>query len=305
LLPLFALMLVMAVISAAPQSVLGLVNRAVEGALVIQPLSGNYGQGGFDGEIRAAIAADEGAEVTLNYRMRGIALEDFGLMPAAELRGGALNANIALTTQGVSAAQMAAGLNGEIALDVGEMVLANDLVELAGSDLLLEALNRLNPFRQKDPQTTVQCGVLHFDVVDGVVKSHDKLVVETGKMRIEGQATLDLASEDLDMTFTPRAKGGFGVGMGNLVKFVKLGGTLRNPEMEMDAMGLLHSGAAVGAALSTGGVSLLAEGLANRVLGDSGCAQQAVEEVLEAEAADERVQAEPSEETPAIDTENE
>lgn len=34
LLPLFALMLVMAVISAAPQSVLGLVNRAVEGVQV-------------------------------------------------------------------------------------------------------------------------------------------------------------------------------------------------------------------------------------------------------------------------------
>ena len=146
---------------------------------------------------------------------------------------------------------------------------------------MLETVNRLNPFRQEDPRTEIQCGVLHFEIDQGVVRSKDKMVVETSKMRIEGEATVNLVSEALDVTFTPRAKGGFGVGMSNLVKFVKLGGELRDPGMEVDALGLVRSGAAVGAALSTGGVSLLAEGLAKRVLSDSGCAQEAVEELVE------------------------
>ena len=47
--------------------------------------------------------------------------------------------------------------------------------------------------------------------------------------------------------------------------------------IEVNALGVVHSGAAV----ATGGVSLLAEGLANRVLGDSGCAQQAAERAVE------------------------
>lgn len=276
-----------------------------DGVLAIKPLSGEYGQGGFGGEIRVAAREKNVADVSVTYSMRGVTLEEFGIMPPDELQGGALDASLRLVSRGASAADLAGALNGQLALEIGATTLANNLLDLAGSDLLLEALNRLNPFRQQDPQTLLQCGVLHFVIEDGVMSNKDKLVVETGKMRIEGQATIDLSSEDLDMSFTPRAKGGFGVGMGNLVKFVKLGGTLRSPAMEMDAAGLLQSGAAVGAALSTGGVSLLAEGLARRALGDSGCAQQAVERVLEQDGETDQ-QSESTLPPPArpIDTEN-
>ena len=59
---------------------------------------------------------------------------------------------------------------------------------------------------------------------------------------------------------------GVGGNLGGLVKFVKLGGTLRNPKPEVDALGILQSGAAIGAAISTGGVSIFAEGLAKPVI---------------------------------------
>ena len=255
-----------------------------DGVARVSPFQGRFGEGGFDGDLRLAVNEQGMADIEMSYSTQGISIEDFGLMPAQELSGGELDGGLQLTTSGSSPAQLAAGLNGEFNLNIGAMMLASGLVDLAGSDLLMEALNRLNPFRQEDPQTEFQCGALHFEAVDGVIENDGTLVIETSKMRIEGDAKVDLTSEDLDLTFSPRAKGGFGVGVGNLVKFVKLGGKLRDPAMEVDALGLVQSGAALGAVLSTGGVSLLAEGLAKRVLSDSGCAQEAVEIVVEEEA---------------------
>jgi len=85
-----------------------------------------------------------------------------------------------------------------------DMIMKNNIVDLVGSDLILEMLSRLNPFREQAPPTELQRACLAF------------------------------------------------------------------------AMGLVNSGAAVAAALSTGGLSILAEGLLNRALGDSGGAQEVV-----------------------------
>ena len=91
--------------------------------------------------------------------------------------------------------------------------------------------------------------------------------METSKMEIVGDGTIDLNSEKLDIGFTPNAKSGVGINIGSLVKFLKVGGTLAAPRPAADAGGLLKSGLAIGAAISTGGASVVAEGLAKRALG--------------------------------------
>lgn len=48
--------------------------------------------------------------------------------------------------------------------------------------------------------------MLHCKVENGVIRSEDKLVFETSKMRVEGETTINLASEDLDMTLLPGPK---------------------------------------------------------------------------------------------------
>ena len=243
---------------------------AQNGGLRLKPFQGKFGDGGFSGDIGVQNSnADTGAnsaEVDINFDLMGINLEAFGLVPKEELTGGAVESRITLRGSGRSTAELAASLNGDIALMVEGATLANDIVELAGSDVLMQMVNKLNPFHKEDPSTELECALVHFSVVDGVMRSERELVMETGKMKIVGDGKIQLASEDLDITFSPSAKQGVGINVGSLVKFMKLGGKLSSPTPEVDALGVLQSGAAIGAAISTGGISVLAEGLAKRAI---------------------------------------
>ncbi|MFT7654086.1 MAG: hypothetical protein ACI9UU_003203 [Candidatus Azotimanducaceae bacterium] len=237
---------------------------AKDGKLTIQPLIGRLGEGGFNGVVSFSNQS-EIPQLAFDFDLQGIALEQFGLVPAEKLSGGDFETHIQLRSSGVSMADLAANLNGEFVFLLESTKLADDVIEIVGSDLVMETLNKLNPFYKDDPNTQIDCALAKFEVNEGLLVS-DQLMVETDKMEIIGGAKLSLISEQLDVTFSPSAREGVGVNLGSLVKFVKLGGTLRDPKPEVHAIGLLQSGAAIGAAISTGGVSILAEGLAKRVI---------------------------------------
>lgn len=253
--------------------------RNEAGVLSLQPFAARLGDGGFEGQVTLALQ-DAGAEqdrprpVQLDtvLDVRGIALESFGFVPQEELRGGALEVAFRLQAQGRSARDLASTLDGEILAMVEEATLMNDFVELAGSDLLMETLNKLNPFAKEDPTTELNCALVRFTATDGKLNTENQLVLETSKMEIVGNGSIDLNTEQLSIGFTPNAKSGVGVNIGSVVKFLKVGGTLSAPRPAADAGGLLKSGLAIGAAISTGGASVVAEGLAKRALkGGSAC----------------------------------
>ena len=227
-----------------------------------------------------------GIDVVLRLSLDGVALESFGFVPQEELQGGALEVDVDLMASGSSAHDLAASLSGDLLIMIEDAVLMNDFVELAGSDLIMETLNKLNPFAKKDPTTELRCGLIHFSADNGQLLTKKQLVMETSKMEIVGDGNIDLASERLNITMTPNAKSGIGVNVGSLVKFMKLGGTLANPRPAADAGGLLKSGLAIGAAISTGGVSVLAEGIAKRALNaGSACAAIRKDRTAKADAA--------------------
>lgn len=243
----------------------------------LAPLSAVFGGGGFNGSLkleRPTNQSEPGVRPTLAFELDGVAIEAFGLVPKEELTGGELEVLLALQSKGVSAADLASALAGSITFMAEDAQLMNDFIELAGSDLVMETLSKLNPFVREDPSTELVCALAHFDVEDGVMTTSNNLVVETSKMEIVGNGTVDLGTEKIGLTLSPNAKSGIGINVGSLVKFLKLGGTLAQPRPAADAAGLLKSGAAIGAALSTGGVSILAEGLAKRALNaGSACAR--------------------------------
>ena len=248
--------------------------NAKQGSMQIKPMQGHFGDGGFIGDLNLQIkdrdtdsnADRDMVDLSVAFDLTGIDLEAFGILPRDELTGGDVESHIQLTGIGASTAELVASLQGDIVLLVEGATLANDIVELAGSDVLLQMVNKLNPFHKEDPSTELSCALVHFDIDSGVMKSERELVMETDKMKIVGSGKINLAEENLDITFSPSAKQGVGVNVGSLVKFMKLGGRLTAPAPQVDALGVLQSGAAIGAALSTGGVSVLAEGLAKRAL---------------------------------------
>ncbi|MGI9327935.1 MAG: AsmA family protein [Pseudomonadales bacterium] len=259
--------------------------------LTIEPFSAVLGEGGFEGALTLALAPSQaplsennpssnarGAEFTARFTADGVALESFGFVPQEDLKGGALELELDLRAQGNSAHALASDLSGRVLLLVQEATLMSDMIELVGSDLLMETVNKLNPFRKEDPTTELQCALVLFNAEDGVLKTNKQLVVETTKMEIIGDGNIDLAEETLDITFSPNAKSGVGLNAGTLVKFLKLGGTLANPRPAADAAGLVTSGLAIGAAISTGGASLVADGLAKRVLNAGSACEAARQE---------------------------
>ena len=66
------------------------------------------------------------------------------------------------------------------------------------------------------------------------------------------------------VTFQPTARGGLGIGLGDLSGMVRLDGNLADPNLEPDAGGTLRAGAYIGAAVASGGMSILAKGLFDR-----------------------------------------
>ena len=237
------------------------------GALTLERFSGSFGEGGFEGALRVAPAAQSGSYAAeLAFAMDDVQLAAFGLVPEEELSGGRMHARADLAAVGASPRELAASLGGELLLLVDEATLADDLIELAGSDFIMETINTLNPFYREDPSTELECALVRFEAEDGKLRTRNELVVETTKMEIIGNGSVDLGEESLDITLSPSAKAGVGINAGSLVKFLKVGGTLAEPAPAVDAVGVLATGATVGAAVSTGGLSLLAEGLAKRAL---------------------------------------
>ena len=155
--------------------------------------------------------------------------------------------------------------------------------EIIGSDIILELLTMLNPFMKEDKTTELQCAAVKFTAKDGVFTSKNQMAVETSKMKIVGGGVVDMNTEELEIGFSPSAKKGVGVNVGSLVKFVRLGGTLSNPHPEADPVGMLKSGAAIGAAISTGGLSLLVEGLFKRAANAGSACNQALKDQPENE----------------------
>lgn len=96
------------------------------------------------------------------------------------------------------------------------------------------------------------------------------MLTQGEKLKIVGGGGIDLDEETLDIEFNTKPREGVGVSADMFVTpFVKISGTLANPGVGMSAKGVLLSG---GAAVAIGGLSLLVQGLMDRLAGaGDGC----------------------------------
>lgn len=238
--------------------------------LSIDDMSANIAQGEVMLNVDL-ISSEKPTQLNIDIEVENLALESLSLMPQEQLSGGELKVDTKLNLVGDSLASLAAGSNGVFYLDVTDAVVQNDTFELIGSDLIFELLNKLNPFSKSDPTTDLKCATVYVPLQDGVAKLDDSIAVQTSKMVIVAEGEVDLNTEKVDVKFTPTSKAGLGVNVSSMVKFIKIGGSLAKPSPVFDAGGAVASGLAAGAAISTGGVSLLATGLLDKVVKNDVC----------------------------------
>ncbi|MEM7400457.1 MAG: AsmA family protein [Pseudomonadota bacterium] len=251
-----------------------------EGKLSVAPLQAFFA-GGNVKSILQLNRIGESANLDLQLDALNISLAKLGATGESVLEGGTTDVVLDLTGKGKSLHQIMSTLNGEVVAEVQKGVIKNDTFEMIGTDVLLELLSTLNPFMKEDETTNLECAALKFSAKDGILSSNNQIAVETSKIKIVGGGVINMSSEELEIGFSPSAKKGIGVNVSSLVKFVRLGGTLSNPHPEADPVGLLKSGAAIGAAVSTGGLSLLVEGLFKRAANSGSACNQALKDQQE------------------------
>ncbi len=133
-------------------------------------------------------------------------------------------------------------------------------------DLMLQVIRTLNPLRTAEEYTTLECGIYVVDVEDGVA-TIENLAIQTDKITFVTKGSVNFGTEQLSLSVQAKPREGLGISIGGVANsFLKLGGTLQSPRLQIDPTA---SVAATGAAVATGGLSLIAKGLWDRVTAES------------------------------------
>ncbi|HSR62114.1 MAG TPA: AsmA family protein, partial [Gammaproteobacteria bacterium] len=170
---------------------------------------------------------------------------------------------------GKSIADIMAGLNGHLLVKVREGEIKSNKFSILDSDLIASTLNTLNPSSSTDSGRKIECGVVNMKIEDGIAKSDKNIALLTKRMSVVGSGIINLKTEELNIGVKPRAREGLGISPGSLAELVRIGGTLAEPKAVPDTVAAFRTAASVGAAVATGGVSLLAEGLLKKSQGKS------------------------------------
>lgn len=236
--------------------------RLHRGQLRLRPLSAKVADGDLSGEVDMYSRGTGMVDFYTLLRVKGLKP---GLLPKlrGKFRGGRTDITLVAAGRGDSIAAVMAGLNGNFLARMGKGKVQTSSLEKAGGDLLMHTLSLLSPKNNKDAMSNVQCGVMAFHVRQGVARSDKGIAMETTGVNSVGGGEVNLATEKLDLGLRPYARKGLGASVGRLAEVVRLGGTLAHPEPKADTLAAVKTAATIGAAIATGGISLLVGGLYN------------------------------------------
>ena len=237
------------------------------GRLALKAGSGLAG-GSLDARIDLRAAASP-ATLAVNIDGEGIIL---GRLPHAAgeawFEGGATSLQVEGSGTGESIGEMMDDWDGKFLVRVGEMTVPNNRVEFFGADLLTTVFSGLNPFSGQEETAVVECAVINLGIEDGIAAIDRQIAVQTTKMSVVGSGTIDLGTEELNLGIRPYARQGLGLNVNDFAGFAGIGGTLANPQVRVDGGAALKSGVTAGAAIATGGLSLLGQALFNKTTSD-------------------------------------
>lgn len=243
------------------------------GRLELDPLQFNSGGGLLTMRATVDASARGTAAVAVTVEGRGLALGELMALVGrqGEISGGKSDVNIKLKGRGNSVRSLMAALDGNVRLVVGPARLKRTEINIAG-DILSSVLDAANPFRKKDDYTELRCAVARVPINNGVARVERSVALDTSKVSVVAAGTVNLANETLDVAVRPKAKEGLGIGAGDLASVVRVTGTLAEPALGIDAAGAATQMAKIGAAMATGGMSLLGGALLGKATNEDVCA---------------------------------
>ena len=173
-----------------------------------------------------------------------------------------LNGSMEIEGIGSSIRSILASANGGLSFRQGSGKVRNVFGSAVFRDILFEVFRRLNPLRETRDYQLVECGFYDVTISDGIA-TIDDIIVQTDAMTTLATGEINLRNEELDLAFRAKPREGIGISLGTVVnELLQVRGTLKSPRIGVDAG---RTATATGAAVATGGLSLLARGLWDRI----------------------------------------
>lgn len=230
--------------SLSPFTFRGEDNGLFEGSIVLDGRDGTT-------ELVADVTGDN--QIMAPWPAEG---QDASTMPrggfTAKLRG-----------KGNTKRELVSGLDGKIRIEVGPGQLAKSSFGFLLNDFMSQLTDTLNPFSEQQEYTQLDCAVVAADIESGLLQLQP-LISNSQQITIISEGTLDLKTEKLNFSFNSKQRKGLGISASDLVKpFIKVGGTLVAPMIELDPAGTVVKG---GLAVATVGLSIVAKSMSDRFL---------------------------------------
>ena len=242
----------------------------------------------FGGTIQGhANVSGEGAGA-MKLKLEGRDL-DLGMVLAAtgthrEVRGGMARVSIDVAGHGSSPHQWAASMSGTVLVAVGPAQLPKP--KQPADTSVTRVASAVNPFRETDSITDLKCAVLRLPITNGVAHVDQSIAAETNKLAATASGTVDFGHEMIDLSVRPQFREGIAIEIPQVADLVRLRGPFREPQVTIDSTRAAASVARIGAAVLTGGWSVLGETLLAQGNPTSPCAI-----ALGAKASDQRASA--------------
>ena len=173
-----------------------------------------------------------------------------------------ISGQLDLNGTGSSIRTIMASSNGSISFRQGTGTVKEVFGSAFFKDVLLQVLRTLNPLSRSRDYQVLECGIYDVSIVDGRA-TIDKFIIQTDTMTTVASGTVNLRNEKLDIAFRAKPREGIGISFGTVAnQLLELRGTLKAPRVAVDAG---RTATTTGAAVATGGLSLLARGLWDRL----------------------------------------
>ena len=229
---------------------------------------------GYGGTIAGSISIDARTKVpAVTVKLEGRELDLSALLVAAgekrQIKGGKTAVTIDVATHGSSPHQWMSGANGRVQAVVGPATLVNTKIDPGLTfDRLADAVN---PYRAVKPSTDLKCAVVRLPLANGIASVDRSIAIETQELEISMSGKLDFRNETLDLSIRPRVRQGIPIEIPQIAELVRFTGTFAAPTVSVDAVASAAAIARIGAAIGTGGLSVLGETLLSKA-GSAGSA---------------------------------
>jgi len=202
----------------------------------------------------------------------------------AKATGGSTDVRVDLRSKGRSLREWAANLGGKVRIVVGPGRLDGEELDL-GLGVMKKVVALINPFHKEDKFTELRCAVVNVSVDSGVVDLTHRIVIVTTKLSAVASGKVDLGREVLDLDVYTKAALSLSAGVSNFAGIVKVSGPLSKPSFSLAAQGAATTSLSVGAAVATGGLSLVGEDLLNKIIRRANCKDALAEPAPKPESA--------------------